>query len=342
VSRKITGLALSSSENKSDLRYAPVAGEKSWPFSHPVLQSSGMTTRATDFSHLEIPGMAAFHDGPGGLVFLEVSSALATARIAIQGAHITHFQPIGEQPVLFMSDSSYFSPGKPLRGGVPVIFPWFGAKAGDPAAPSHGFARITPWDVESLSSNSAGEVRAVFRLASSAATMSDWPHDFVLRHIVIVGHSLEMILEVENRSEEPFAFEEALHTYLRVMDIHQVAIRGLEGAQYLDKVDGAQRKAQGTSPVRFVSETDRVYLNTTKTCVMEDLAGRRSVAVEKDGSSTTVVWNPWITKSAALKDFGDDEWLEMVCIETANAADNFVTVAPGKTHEMRALLRIQR
>jgi glucose-6-phosphate 1-epimerase len=148
------------------------------------------------------------------------------------------------------------------------------------------------------------------------------------------------MLEVENPGEEPFQFEEALHTYLAVSDVRQVSVSGLGGASFLDKVDGQQRKLQDAAPIRITGETDRVYLGTTTACVLDDPGFARRITVEKSASSTTVVWNPWIAKAKAMADFGDDEWPGMICIETANAAENAVTLPAGATHSMRALVRL--
>jgi len=299
-------------------------------------------TPDNDLRRWEIPEVAHFHEGPDGLVFLEIQTPLATARVFLQGAHVTHFQPANERPVLFMSGSSIYATGKPIRGGVPVIFPWFGPRAGFPDAPAHGFARVRPWHVEQLFQASSGEVTLVLRLDSDERTRAEWPHDFILRHTITVGTTLNMALSVENRSSEPFAFEEALHTYLVVEDVREVSITGLSGTDYLDKVDSFRRKTQDPTPIRITGETDRVYLNTETTCVADDPKAQRRLRVEKKGSATTVVWNPWIAKAAALPDFGNDEWPGMLCIETANAAENAVTLAPGDTHEMSARIAVER
>ncbi len=295
-----------------------------------------------DFRRWEIPGVVQFQEGPGGLEFLHIQSRLATARIYLQGAHVAHFQPTGEEAVLFMSASSLYAPEKPLRGGVPVIFPWFGPRAGFPDAPAHGFARNLPWDIEHVMVTDSGEVVVTLRLDSDERTRSQWPYDFTLRHTITIGTVLNMALSVENRSDEAFSFEEALHTYLLVKDVRDVSITGLEGVEYIDKADEFRRKTQDSSPIRITSETDRIYLNTESTCIAEDPGIRRRLQVEKQGSATTVVWNPWIKKAAALPDFGDDEWPQMLCIETTNAAENAIVLSAGSTHEMRAVISVEQ
>ena len=301
-----------------------------------------MSASAADFRSWEIPRLATFHDDPGGLVCLRVATPLANAELFLHGAHVTRFHPAGESPVLFLSAESNFAPGKPIRGGVPVIFPWFGGRAGHPEAPAHGFARTLPWQIETLSSTDWHTVSVVLRLDANETTRALWPHDFVLRHRVNIGRQLEMALEVENTSSAPFQFEEALHTYLAVSDVGAIAVTGLADTAYLDKVDGAQRKQQDPAPIRIVGETDRVYLDTRAACRLDDPGLARRITVSKTGSGTTVLWNPWIAKAKAMADFGDDEWPGMVCIETANAADNAINLAPGATHRMTAIIAVER
>ena len=300
-----------------------------------------MTSNTADsLRSFEIPDIARFEPGTGGLPRLAVTSPLAEAHIYLHGAHVTHFQPAGQAPVLFVSERSFFEKGKPIRGGVPVCFPWFANRAGRPESPAHGFARTREWAVESLSVDDDQTVRVVLRLAADDTTRAHWPHDFVLRHHLVIGARLGMLLEVENVSGEPFQFEEALHTYFAVSDAREVSVTGLENAGYLDKTDALRPKTQGAEPLRFTGETDRTFEHTRATCLLHDPRASRRITVEKSGSATTVVWNPWIEKAAAMPDFGDDEWPCMACIETANAVANAITLAPGAKHAMRAVISV--
>jgi D-hexose-6-phosphate mutarotase len=150
-----------------------------------------------------------------------------------------------------------------------------------------------------------------------------------------------MQLEVQNTGTEPLTYEEALHTYFRVSDAREVAITGLEGCEYIDKVDGFKRKKLDDPPLRFTSETDRVFLNTSSTTRLRDAGMNRTIVVEKSDSNTTVVWNPWTAKAKAMADFGDDEWPGMACIETANAGEDSITLPPGHKHAMTAHIRLE-
>jgi glucose-6-phosphate 1-epimerase len=162
--------------------------------------------------------------------------------------------------------------------------------------------------------------------------------DAGLRMLFTVGRSLEMELEVR-AGGKPLTFEEALHTYFLVGDIRKASVSGLENTEYLDKVDGFKRKTQAAEPVRIAGETDRVYIGTSSTCTIQDPVLKRSITVEKEGSLSTVVWNPWINKSKAMQDFGDEEWPGMLCVETANVGDAAVTLEAGQTHRMKATIQ---
>ena len=288
-----------------------------------------------------LPDGARIEPGPGGLERLVLSASDGEVVVYLQGAHVAHFQPRGEKPVLWMSAESRFEAGKPIRGGVPICFPWFGPKAGAPDAPLHGFARILPWSIAAVTRESDGSLRATLDLTSDAAARGGFPHELALSLTVRVGRSLRLELAVRNTDAAPRAFEAALHSYFAVSDVRQVHLLGLEGTAFVDKTAAMARKPGDNSPITLAAETDRVYLGATGTVTIEDPGWRRRIVVGKSGSSTTVVWNPWIAKAKAMPDFGDEEWSGMVCVETANAMDDAVTLAPGTTHVMTATLEVQ-
>ena len=272
---------------------------------------------------------------------LQIRSAKAEARIFHQGAHIANFQPVGTaESVLFVSADSLFRPATAIRGGVPVIFPWFGPHPEKSELPAHGFVRTKRWELEEATESAAGVVRTVWIISDDEESRTLWPHSFRLRLTIEAAEALHMVLQVENTSPEPFTFEEALHTYLTVSDAREIRIRGLNGVEYLDKTAAMERKREREQSIRITGETDRIYLDTESACYIDDPGFARTIEVSKSGSKTTVLWNPWIGRAAALSDFGDDEWQQMVCIETTNAADNVITLAPGATHQMTATIRV--
>ncbi len=284
--------------------------------------------------------MASFKIEPGTneLPKAVIKTANSEAHVYLHGAHVTHFQQNGQKPLLFMSQSSWFEPGKPIRGGVPICWPWFGPKADDASAPAHGLARLHAWSIEGFESHADGRATLQLSLADNPSTRQIWPHAFGLRFAITVGDSLEMSLTVTNRSPSPFRFEEALHTYFAVGDVRKASITGLENARYTSKVEHVEDKMQAGA-IAIIEETDRVYMDTGSTVFIEDDSWKRKIAIEKSGSASTVVWNPWIKKSVAMPDFGDGEWPNMLCIETANARRNAVELAPGQSHRMVATIR---
>jgi D-hexose-6-phosphate mutarotase len=289
----------------------------------------------------KLPDSVRMEKGQGGLQRLVIRTPQAEAEIYLQGAHVTQFQPKGQKPVLFMSGKSWFEPGKPLRGGVPICFPWFGARQGGQPGSPHGFARLMEWELVSAEQTSNG-VEIHLRLVFSEATRALWAGEFVVDYRVRVGAALGLELQVRNTGSQPLRIEEALHTYLAVNDVRQVSIEGLAGVSYFTAVGAPRMETEGTAPIRVTAETDRVYLNTQSTCVAHDPGGQRRLVVEKTGSNATVVWNPWIAKAKAMPDFGDDEWPFMLCIETCNVRDNAITIAPGQSHTMGVVIHADK
>ena len=292
-------------------------------------------------SRFGIPNVAEFAAGEGGLPCLHVTAPAAEARIYLHGAHVTHHHAAGQAPTLFLSTRSRFTPGTAIRGGVPIVFPWFGPHVGHPRAPDHGFARISEWSVQSVDCVGAG-VAIVLTLEPSGATRALWRADFRATYRVDVDTTLRLTLEVENRSDAPFTFEEALHTYLAVGDVREASVEGLGGARYVDKTDGMRRTMLPPGPFRPSAETDRVFVGARDRCtVIDPVLGRRLV-VDKHGSATTVVWNPWSDNAARMADLGADQWTSMLCVEAANAMEDAVSLAPGARHAMSVVIGAEK
>jgi len=283
-----------------------------------------------------IPGTVRFEADQNGLIRAIVETPHAEATLYLHGAHVTHYQPRGGRPVLFTSRESRFQSGQPIRGGVPIVFPWFGPHGVDSSAPMHGFARVAEWRLEAANQEPDGSVVLSFGLDSARATHPAWPHAYAAHYSVRIGPRLELSFEVTNLSDRTVTYEESLHTYLTVEDVRAVEIRGLAGATYADNTDGMKRKTQESEPLRITGETVRVYLGTRAACVLDEPTAGRRLFVEKWGSDATVVWNPWVAKAKAMPDFGDEEWPRMLCIETANVGEYTIQLPPGARHVLGA------
>jgi glucose-6-phosphate 1-epimerase len=286
-------------------------------------------------------GAVCFEDAPGGLMRAAIASNQVTAEIYLQGAHVSAWQPrAAEHPVLFLSPKSKFLPGKAIRGGVPLVFPWFADRKGGLPGGMHGFGRTLEWEVVAAEERADG-VALSFKLLPSQTTRDLGFDHFVLVYEVVVGATLSLSLDVENVGDSPLTFEEALHAYCSVSDVRQIEVIGVGDTDYLDRADNAKPKHQGPGAIRFTSETDQLHLNTQATVTISDPGWGRRIVIEKNGSNSTVVWNPWVDKAAALADLGADAWPHFVCVEPANAAENAVTLAPGGRHRMGILVRVE-
>jgi D-hexose-6-phosphate mutarotase len=284
----------------------------------------------------EISGAITISAGQGGLPRLAITTPAGTGEIYLHGAHVTGFQKTGEPPLLWMSAASQFAADKPIRGGVPVCFPWFGAR---PDAPAHGYARLTEWHLAATSASADGRVSVRLRLPEKAGGPAAIPGK--VEYLVTMGDTLTMELHVTNTAEKPLAFEECLHSYFTVGDIATVAVRGLKGLTYSDRAGGNALKVESAKAIHFHAETDRLYLDAPQTVIIEDGKLKRVIRVEKAGSDSTVVWNPWVAKSKAMPDFGDEEYHQMVCVESGNIGQNQVTLAPGAASTLKVVLSSQ-
>jgi D-hexose-6-phosphate mutarotase len=184
-------------------------------------------------------------------------------------------------------------------------------------------------------------IQIVLALRSDDETRAVWPHDFVARLRVVIGKDLEMTLRIENSSTEVFSFECAMHTYYSVSDVREVSLRGLSGSEYLDKNLDLARVHDSDAVLHPTGPMDRVYVGATQTCQIDDPAFNRRIVIEKEGSGTTVVWSPWFEGAGKLADLGTEEWTRFICVETANAKDDALSLEPTASHELKARVRIE-
>lgn len=283
-------------------------------------------------------GRVAFLDGQNELPMLEITTAWSTAEIYLHGAHVTHFQKRDEPPLLFMSQCSRFTEGQPIRGGIPVIFPWFGPREG---LPQHGFARLKTWDLKEFVPAPDGSVSVRFRLPDCPEASTLPP--FIADYVVTVKAALTLQLIITNQSpDEVLTFENCLHTYFEVGDCTAVAIRGLRGVAYRDRVDQFAKKTETGDVIRIASEVDRTFLDTTGPVELLDPRFGRKILVQKQGSASTMVWNPWIAKSQQMPDFGNQEYEHMVCVECGNVAANEINLPPGQTSTLTVTLSSEK
>ena len=285
----------------------------------------------------EIPGRVTISSGNGGLPKINVQTDFSAAEIYLHGAHATHFQKNGEAPLIFLSRKSHFKNDEAIRGGVPIIFPWFGNRDGEP---SHGFARTTEWQL--VKTSVAGDGTVTLRFALPQIPGRDAWKNLRTEFIVTVADTLTMELIAANDGcDDGLEIENCLHTYFHVGDIGAVSITGLKGASYIDNAgDGlGALKTDGEPVLHITKETNRLYRDTVSTIEIRDDSFKRTIRVEKSNSNSTVVWNPWTTQKLP-DDFDPAEHKHMVCVESGNVKRNKISLAPGKTSTLKVILSI--
>ena len=323
----------------------------------PILrsaQSAGMTrlgrsAKLAVMSNTALPSSLASHAIPGrvdveasplGGPVVRLSSGADRALVALHGAQVLNWTHDGAG-LFWMSPTARIRDGKGIRGGIPVCWPWFADHPTDPTMPAHGFVRHRAWTVAATHATADTASVSLTTMTGGEADRKLWPHVAELRLTVTLGAAtLALSLETHNRGGEAWPLTEALHTYFRVSDIAHVSVTGLDGCSYLDKLDAFARKPQ-SGPITVSGEVDRIYLGETSAITLHDAGFPRRISIEATGSRSAVVWNPWTAKTARLGDMGSpDAFRQMICVETANAGDDVVTVAPGGTHTLGVAYRL--
>lgn len=270
-------------------------------------------------------GRAAYLlQGPGGRV-----------RVTRLGAHIQSWAPLGRAEVLFLGSLASYGPGVATRGGIPIVFPWFGDRPGRPELPAHGFARIREWTLIAAGPGPS----LTLGMRSDAQTEAAWPHVFEAELRVSVETVLEVTMTVRNTGAVPFEFEEALHTYFAVGEVRTATVHGLEGVPYVEQAKRPQMAPQPDGPVVFEAETDRVFQDVPDGIELRAPALERVVELVTKGARSAIVWNPWSEKGSSLGQLEPTDWETFVCVESANCKTGAVTLGPGESHRLDLQIR---
>ena len=289
-----------------------------------------------------IDGILQICAGTGGLPLITIDNEHARAGICAYAGQVLSYQP-DDHPydLLFVSERANFQPGKAIKGGIPVCWPWFGPDPEGLGRPDHGFVRARQWQLLVTESMVDGATRVRLGTKDDEASRALWPHPFSLEIEVTVGATLDVALISRNTGDTPVTLTQALHAYFKIGDVRQAQVLGLAGYDYIDKVGETAERTQ-SGPINFDGPVNRIYLDTADELIIDDPSLDRRIRIEREGSRSAVVWNPWIEQSRAMGDFGDEEYLRMVCVETTNAAKDAVQVAPGDSCRLASRYAIRR
>lgn len=273
------------------------------------------------------------HETEGAAPVLRIETPASTAVLHLDGAQVTSWIPTGARDVLWLSPATKTGPGEAIRGGIPLVGPWFGPGRDGSTTPAHGWLRTHRWELEA-----AERIGDAITLVLALDDADPSGHGISARLFVSVGEHLTVELTV-TAGDAPLELEAALHTYLAVSDVRDVHLEGFAGAHYLDNRDGLTRKRQ-EGPLRLAGWTDRIY-EVDGAVEIRDPGTSRTVREEPAGSTRTVVWNPWDEGATGMADIPDDAWPEFVCVETAACKDGFVPLEPGRSHAIRVRFEVR-
>jgi glucose-6-phosphate 1-epimerase len=288
-----------------------------------------------------IAGHLRFMTGKGGFTLIEINNGMARALISCYAGQVLSYRRAGEtEDLLFVSEQAYFQPGKAIKGGIPICWPWFGADPEGRGRPAHGFVRNRDWQVLGTTLQEDHTVSVRLGITPDEEIRALWPHPFALTLEITVGRVLELDLRSFNPDTLPLAVTQGLHSYFRVGDVASVQVLGLEGKSYIDKMDRAAIKTQAGA-VTIADEVDRIYTGVGRELMIEDPVLERRIRITSEGSASAVVWNPWAATAASMADLGDQEYHKMLCVETTNAGSDSVTIVPGENYRLAACYSIE-
>ncbi|EEH02546.1 conserved hypothetical protein [Histoplasma capsulatum G186AR] len=277
--------------------------------------------------------------------------------VNLLGATVVSWKLANGDEQLFLSKKAVLDGSKPIRGGIPLVFPVFGPPPKDHATsalPQHGFARNSYWEFlgkstsESEGQNGDSSVKLDFGLSAGMLSdkfKSDWPNDFGLVYSVTLSKgSLGTSLQVQNKGSQPFEFQVLLHSYFKVEDITKIRILNLQSKTYVDKILNASTHVESSPALAITQEIDRVYqsLNPTVPIVVADDDNNPVFSIYRESLNDIVVWNPWIEKAKGMADFApDDGYKNMICVE-AGSVMGWQTLEAGESWECGQTVKSKR
>jgi D-hexose-6-phosphate mutarotase len=294
-----------------------------------------------------IAGRVVFTDSPLGGPVVTLAGPAGTAVVALQGAQVLGWTPAGHDPAIWLSPVERLGTVKPVRGGTPVCWPWFGAHPTDAAKPAHGFVRTRIWAVTGADVTAAG-AWVELSCTTTEADAALWPHSGTASlRVRLDDQQLGLRLHTVNTGQTPFRLTQALHTYFQISDTGGVTVEGFDGEPYLDTVPGQEGRRQQHGAIMFPGEVDRIYDDHRQVGAIVDAAMRRRMTIAQTGSRSAVVWNPGPAKAARLGDMGPGDkgqggWRQFVCVETTNAGADVVDLVPAASHTLAATYSIAR
>ena len=270
-----------------------------------------------------------------GFEYLEINNKKVQAKIALQGAHIFEFK-IENDALLWLSDESKFEQGVAIRGGIPICWPRFGNR--DRSLPQHGFARTSLFDLIEVKEINEDTTKVHLQLKSDKQSRKIWDCEFILDIVLTLGDSLGIIMTTTNRDTKEFLITQAFHTYFQLQNIEETVIEGLEGIKFLDTLH--DKESSENEVLKITAETDRIYSGVKEDIFLK--TAKRTVVIHTENSNSAIVWNPWLEKCSKMSAIRPEAYKEFVCIESANALNDFRVLKPNDVDSLSVTYHLQR
>ena len=235
----------------------------------------------------------------------------ASAVVSLYGGQVLSYQPTPGRELLWLSPLASWHNQTPIRGGVPVCWPWFGPaeqklNPQQQALPNHGVVRTQLWQLSEQTETPQG---VSLTLAVTVKNLAHYQAEVTLKLKLTLSDTLSMTLQCDTTMLQ----QAALHSYFAVDNIAQTQVSSLPQT-YIDKLSGKTEQVN-TDTAQFSAEVDRVYLSPAAELKISD--NQKIITVAQLGQDASVVWNPWQQKSRQTKDLPDDSYQRFVCVETA-------------------------
>lgn len=261
-----------------------------------------------------------------GLPLLVIDNKACRAVIALQGAQLLEFEPKGGSALLWLSPNALFSPGKAIRGGIPLCLPWFGVNQQSPDKPKHGFARNRDWQLSSANTDCHDTTHIAFELDYAGDNKTLFACPFSARLEISLGQTLQLVLTVTNTGQTEIPLTWAMHSYHPVTSLPETRVTGLSGYRYLDNTRNLAAAIQ-MGDIDFNGEVDRAYEKVGDTQIIE---GSPRIRIDGHGCDSAIVWNPGAENAAAIDDIGSGNHCHFVCVERGAAFKDALRLAAGE------------
>lgn len=269
-----------------------------------------------------------------------ISNASCTATVMDRGATIISWHPEQGHEALFATRDA--NPAAEFHGGIPICAPWFGKGRDEVVVPRpHGLVRWVDWDFQGVKDLN-GATKLTWTLDQAAVAhlpgADAYPADLRYTYEATFGARLDVALTIESPTE-PTIVDQAFHTYFLVNNVRQAEVHGLDGAPYRDYLDDLATGIQ-SGVLEIPGHHDTIYYGALDSGGVEIRLPDRILSIDTEGARDVIVWNPGPDYASELKDFADDDWPRMLCVEVGNVQHHAVAIPAGGSHTMAMTIRV--